>query len=64
MFADIPQRRSAKERVHEGVQGHVGVAVPQQAQPVRNGNAAQEERPVFRKAVHIVPGSYAKLHLL
>ena len=55
MLSDIAEGGSAEHRVHQGMQGDVRVAVAEEAQPVRNFNPAENQLPVFREPVDIIP---------
>ena len=52
-LADVPQRSRAQQRVHQGMGGHVRVAVTQQAQRMGHFHATQDQLAAFHQLVHI-----------
>ncbi len=54
MAADVAERRRAQERVHDGVQQNVGIAVAEQALLIRDIDAAEDELSALHEAVDII----------
>ena len=57
--ADVAEARRAEQRVDDGVEEGVAVAVPQQALVVRNRDAAQHQRAALDEPVNVVAVPYA-----
>ena len=57
--ADVAEAGRPQQRVGDGVQHHVGVAVADQAAAVLDADAAQHQRPAFRETVRVVTGADA-----
>ena len=54
MLADVAERGRAEQRVHERVQGDVGVGVAVEAELALDRDAAEDERPTGDEAVDVV----------
>ncbi len=59
--ANIAEAGRAEQGVGDGVQHHIGVAMPGEAARVRNADAAKQQRPAFFQAMSVVTNSDAHM---
>jgi hypothetical protein len=56
MLADIPQGKRAQQRIADGMDQHVGIAVPHRAPVMRNEHPAQPEGTAFGQLMKVYSG--------
>jgi hypothetical protein len=59
MLSDVSQCRGSEKGIHDGVQQNVCIGMSEKSEGVLDPHSAEDQRPVFYKAVHVVSVSYA-----
>src|SRR5438094_358551 len=60
MLADVPERSRAQQGIYDRVQEYVGIGMAEQAKPVRDGHATDDQRASLDEGMDVITGSNAK----
>ena len=58
MRADVAKPRGPEYRVGNGMQQHIGIRMPEQSALVRDGDAADDQRPALHQGMYVEPLPY------
>ena len=54
VLADVAKRHCAQHGIHQRVQRHIRIRMPQQPKCVRNGHAAENQRTAFHQPMYVI----------
>ena len=63
MVADVAEIGGAEQRIADGVNEHIGIAVAEESECVLNVHTAQPQVATFDETMHVVTVTYSDVHV-